>query len=147
MGKRYDKKRYEEINGDNIIYELRKKGKPFGFIAEYLYEKGVDISEATVAKICKKIFKARNEEMPILLNNAPDIPNDFVYELAMKHLKNAEIAIILQEYGIEVTEKQVAKKCGQIFKERGEERPIVKRGIIIDDEKYEDLRLKKRLFI
>ena len=129
---------------DEEIYELREQGESYEEIARYYNEKGIEISKATIAYRCKKIYNAKGKEDPKIKkgkNKREDVTDEEIYELREQGKSYEEIARYYKEKGIEITRVTIGKRCKKIYNEKGKEEPKIKRKNMIkeatDEEIYE----------
>ena len=116
---------------DEEIYELREQGESYEEIARYYNEKGIEISKATIAYRCKKIYNAKGKEDPKIKkgkNKREDVTDEEIYELREQGKSYEEIARYYKEKGIPITRVTIAKRCKTIYIEKGKEEPKAKKG-------------------
>ena len=133
------------------VYELREKGMSYKEIAEYYYKLGVDISDQTIGRICKEIYKEKGETEPIEIKNdrLKVISNEKFYILREQGMSYVTIAEQFKEDGIDISSETIRRKCKEIYKEKGKKEPetkvkgnIGKKRTDIKDEKIYELREK-----
>ena len=129
---------------DEEIYELREQGMTHKEIARYYNEKGIEISKATIAYRCKKIYNEKGKDEPKIKrkNMVKEATDEEIYELREQGKSYEEIARYYKEKGIEITRVAIGKRCKKIYNEKGKEAPKIKKGKnkredVTDEEIYE----------
>ena len=106
---------------DEEIYELREQGMTHKEIARYYNEKGIEISKATIAYRCKKIYNEKGKDEPKIKrkNMVKEATDEEIYELREQGKSYEEIARYYKEKGIEITRVAIGKRCKKIYNEKG----------------------------
>ena len=117
------------------LYNLKMQGKSINDIAKYYKSKGIKIAETSVYKKAKKVFEAKNEEMPKAIikgpkeKQIPEIYKTKIYELRQNNLSIQEIMDkLLLEDGIKLSRYFINKTLNTVYSEKGEEEPKAKVG-------------------
>ena len=108
------------------VYELREKNLSYKQIMEHLDLQGIQISEMTIFRICKNIYKLKGKNQPELRKIVIDA--DEIYNLRQQGLSYRGIVEKLEEQGIKTSNTTVRKICKKIYGEKGEEEPVILGG-------------------
>ena len=128
----------KQINEE--IFELKEQGYSYKNISKKLQEKGIDINEDKIGRLCQKIYKAKGKSVPKagVLNL---IDRDELYKLSEEGLSDDKICEKLNERGIDITYSSLHNIMRKIYKEKGEKRIGGRRQIIgVTDEELYNLR-------
>lgn len=118
------------------IYNLRENWLSYALIARQLRINGEVISEETVRKECKRIYRFLGKEEPKLrrepglerelTRNRRIISDEEIYNLREKGLSHGLIACHFTREGRKVSESTIGKRCKEIYERLGKEEPKLK---------------------
>ena len=115
---------------DEEIYELREQGESYEEIARYYNGKGIEISKATIAYRCKKIYNEKGKEEPKAKKGKKerkDVTNEEIYELRKQGMTYGDITKYYNKKGIKINPSTIRLRCKEIYEKKGEEAPKVTR--------------------
>ena len=130
---------------DEEIYELREQGESYEEIARYYNGKGIEISKATIAYRCKKIYNEKGKEAPKIKkgkNKREDVTDEEIYELREQGMTYKGMMEYFEQKDVKISKSLLSKRLKEIYKEKGKEEPKAKNGEkerndITDEEIYE----------
>ena len=113
---------------DEEIYSLREEGLTYSRITNFFKNKGLKVSEAEIRKRCKKIYKEKGKEEPVMDKHVKiEISDEEIFNLREQGLTYKEITEILNKKGIKVSCSSIGKRCKKIYQEKGKQEPAIKR--------------------
>ena len=120
---------------DDEIYRLRKQKYNYRQITKILKQMGYEISEAIVIKRCKKIFDIYNEKDKTEITYI-HLSEDELYKLRKeKGMSYEEMSKYFESLGIKVGARTISRRCKQVFMEKIEDEPSLRRGYKSDVKK------------
>ena len=129
------------------VFKLREKGMSYKQIAEYYYKIGVDVSDQTIGRICKEIYKEKGKTEPteIINDRVKSISKEVLYKLREQGMSYVTIAEQFKKDGIEISSETIRRRCKEIYKEKGKTEPKTQERIRnkrtdINDEEIFQLR-------
>ena len=111
---------------DEEIYELREQGISYREMERHFDEKGIKISQMTLYRRCKKIYKEKGEEEPKTKRGRKerkDVTNEEIYKLREKGMSYGEIVKYFNDKGIQISLTTIWLRCKKIYEEKGQEVP------------------------
>ncbi len=111
--RRDDRKIEEQIA--ETVYKLRKNKKySYKEILDYFLGKEIDVKYSQIVRICKKVFKDKNERMPKYKNKTSRMVNNRALAKLMNHKNCLEIKEYFNNKGIDVSYSFIVKACKKI---------------------------------
>ena len=141
MYTKYDPENKGEKDVTVMVYILRRQGYSYQKITDYLISNGAEISLHQVRMISQKMFEKYNKKEPRMKSDtARSVSKKRIYDMRKEGVSCKKITEILNNEGIHVSYGYLVKECREIFKNKGEEMPSIKRK----EEKHELDEIKNK---
>ena len=131
------RKKLEDENINNLIYNLRKEGLSYSVIAEELEKQGIKIGTRIIAKICEDMYISKGQNEPKIkygqtkerIDESQKL-NEIIYELREKRLSYSEIVKELELQGIKLGITAIHKRCKEVYELKGKTEPeLIKKEV------------------
>ena len=119
--------RKENLPIDEIMYLREKKGLKYDEIIDYYKGEGIELKKTVVMELCREKLKSDNHKLKRGAKLNKQIDDEDIYQLKKMGLTYKQIVEIYKLRGIEVSMQTIQRRCGSVFKEKGEQIPQVKR--------------------